>query len=283
MRRGTRCSTSPCSTWRRPSSTMPPPSSASASSQGSATARSGARAIPSRMPAPTWPVCRRGRRETATATSSTGRRSGPAGPVRPTGACSSSVPILRQPSTRASAAWWSTCTRPGIEVRPIKQAWGPADFNEVFFDDVVVPVENRIGPEHEGWGVAQGTLGGRAGHRHPRDDRAAQMPWDRGGHPGVGEVARSRLASVCPAGRCVCESSWRSATPRSQVVRHVLNQMIDDIIRGSDVGGMASIIKVLYSELLQPDHAVPDRLAGALPARSMWVCWPAQVGRRGSG
>src|SRR5262245_37439796 len=47
---------------------------------------------------------------------------------------------------------------PGIEVRPITQAWGPADVNEVFFDEVAVPVENLLGPEHGGWAVAQGTL-----------------------------------------------------------------------------------------------------------------------------
>ena len=34
------------------------------------------------------------------------------------------------------------------------------------------------------------------------------------------------------------------------MVRHVLNQMIDDIIRGVDVGGTSSVIKVLYSEVL---------------------------------
>ena len=34
------------------------------------------------------------------------------------------------------------------------------------------------------------------------------------------------------------------------MVRQVLNLMIDDIIQGVDVGGTASVIKVLYSELL---------------------------------
>ena len=47
---------------------------------------------------------------------------------------------------------------PGIEVRPIKQAYGASDFNEVFFDEVVVPVDQRIGRENDGWAVAQGTL-----------------------------------------------------------------------------------------------------------------------------
>ena len=34
------------------------------------------------------------------------------------------------------------------------------------------------------------------------------------------------------------------------VVRHLLDEMIDDIVRGVDVGGTSSVIKVLYSELL---------------------------------
>lgn len=47
---------------------------------------------------------------------------------------------------------------PGVEVRPIAQVSGYAEFAEVFFVDVAVPVENRVGPEHEGWRVAMTTL-----------------------------------------------------------------------------------------------------------------------------
>ena len=111
--RETRSSTLPSSTWRPPYSTMRARSSGSASSPGSATARSGARATRSLMPAPISPACRHGRYTTATATSSPARRCGRAGPARPTGACSSPVPIRPRRGTRASAAWSSTCTRPG--------------------------------------------------------------------------------------------------------------------------------------------------------------------------
>src|SRR5688572_28065104 len=47
---------------------------------------------------------------------------------------------------------------PGIEVRPIETVLGSSEFCEVFFDDVRVPVENRVGEENDGWRVTNVTL-----------------------------------------------------------------------------------------------------------------------------
>ncbi len=47
---------------------------------------------------------------------------------------------------------------PGVEVRPLKQITGDAEFNEVFFTDVRIPDSMRLGPEGEGWMVATTTL-----------------------------------------------------------------------------------------------------------------------------
>jgi alkylation response protein AidB-like acyl-CoA dehydrogenase len=49
-------------------------------------------------------------------------------------------------------------TDPGVEVRPLRQITGEAEFNEVFLTDVRIPDTNRIGQVGEGWKVAQGTL-----------------------------------------------------------------------------------------------------------------------------
>jgi len=47
---------------------------------------------------------------------------------------------------------------PGVEVRPLRQITGGASFNEVFFTDVRVPDDHRLGDVDEGWTVALTTL-----------------------------------------------------------------------------------------------------------------------------
>jgi len=49
--------------------------------------------------------------------------------------------------------------QPGVEVRPITQPDGTAEFNEVFFADVRCPKENVVGGVNNGWAVANTTLG----------------------------------------------------------------------------------------------------------------------------
>jgi alkylation response protein AidB-like acyl-CoA dehydrogenase len=44
-------------------------------------------------------------------------------------------------------------TSPGVSVQPLVQMTGHSDFNEVFFEDVHVPAENRLGEENRGWYV----------------------------------------------------------------------------------------------------------------------------------
>jgi alkylation response protein AidB-like acyl-CoA dehydrogenase len=49
-------------------------------------------------------------------------------------------------------------TAPGVDVRPLRQLTGEAEFNEVFLTDVRIPDEDRIGQVGEGWKVANVTL-----------------------------------------------------------------------------------------------------------------------------
>ena len=47
---------------------------------------------------------------------------------------------------------------PGVEVRPIENMAGDRHFAEVFFTDVEVPIENRLGEEGKGWAVTISAL-----------------------------------------------------------------------------------------------------------------------------
>jgi alkylation response protein AidB-like acyl-CoA dehydrogenase len=93
---------------------------------------------------------------------------------------------------------------PGIEIRPIRQMDGGANFNEVFFDDVRIPAENLIGTEGDGWRLARVTLG---------NERVALSEdgalWGRGptakalidalraaGRPPLDPVSRQRVAAI---------------------------------------------------------------------------------------
>jgi alkylation response protein AidB-like acyl-CoA dehydrogenase len=62
------------------------------------------------------------------------------------------------PKHRGLSYFACDMTAPGVEVRPLRQLTGEAEFNEVFLTDVRIPDTDRIGAVGEGWKVAQATL-----------------------------------------------------------------------------------------------------------------------------
>ena len=76
---------------------------------------------------------------------------------------------------------------PGITVRPIISMSGDHEVNQVFFDNVRIPVANRMGEENQGWTVAKYLAGVRARRRIVRRRHARVAGQDEGHRtPGAG-------------------------------------------------------------------------------------------------
>jgi alkylation response protein AidB-like acyl-CoA dehydrogenase len=131
----------------------------------------------------------------------------------------------------------------GVEVRPLRQMTGDCEFNEVFFDDVSVPVENRIGPENEGWAVANTTLA---------NERGASFIWRE---QVLHEVAIGLLAKECAARGCGGDPHVRQRLAQSWIDVELFRlhnaRTLERLARGDDVGAESSLVKLFWANISQ--------------------------------
>jgi alkylation response protein AidB-like acyl-CoA dehydrogenase len=63
-----------------------------------------------------------------------------------------------QPKHRGLTYFVLDLATPGVEIRPLRQITGEAEFSEVYLTDVLIPDTDRLGPINAGWKVAMSTL-----------------------------------------------------------------------------------------------------------------------------
>jgi alkylation response protein AidB-like acyl-CoA dehydrogenase len=111
---------------------------------------------------------------------------------------------------------WVICDMhsPGIDVRPIRTIDGGADFAEVFYDEVRIPLENVVGDINDGWKVAMSTLAferGTAFTVHQVQlattvERLIELARERTGLDGRPLIADEELARRLARSRADCAS-----------------------------------------------------------------------------
>ena len=98
-------------------------------------------------------------RAMAMTTSSTARSSGPRPRTTPTGAFCWCAPTRQAKTQQGITYLLMDMKTPGITVRPIITLDGHHETNEMFLENVRVPVSNRLGEENKGWDYAKYLLG----------------------------------------------------------------------------------------------------------------------------
>lgn len=141
---------------------------------------------------------------------------------------------------------------PGITRRPIRQLHGDPGFAELFFDEVRVPIENRIAGEGEGWKVAMATAGFERGLmlRSPGRFQATAAR--------LMALLRETADRASPGLREEVVRLWMGA----QAYAYNTCQVAARIMAGGSIGAEASLNKIFWSELDRAMHRAAMHLLG---------------------
>jgi alkylation response protein AidB-like acyl-CoA dehydrogenase len=147
-------------------------------------------------------------------------------------------------------------TADGVEIRPLTQITGEAEFNEVFLDEVFVPGDHLIGELHEGWAVANTTLAHERGTAFPFKEQV------------VHEVYLDELYELA-AGRGVLDDvDIADALAQAFVELRVLRlhnwRTLSRLTRGEIPGPESSVVKLAWTDMTQ--HLSDTALAIVGPA-----------------
>jgi alkylation response protein AidB-like acyl-CoA dehydrogenase len=141
----------------------------------------------------------------------------------------------------------------GVEVRPLRDLTGGYTFAEVFFDDVRVPVTDRVGEENEGWPLVRTSLG------HERAAGAMnQAALYRRVLTELAELARERGLLDDP----VVRDRFVDLEISVRVMRYNALRVISDILAKGEPGATSSVSRLLISAFEQDIHEFAVDLLG---------------------
>ncbi len=134
---------------------------------------------------------------------------------------------------------------PGITIEPILTLAGDHEVNQVFLDDVRVPISNRVGPENDGWTVAKYLLEFERGGAAYATTLAAGLEKLRA----IAEAERSGGGRLIDDGAFAAKLA--AVEVRQRAVQATEHRIMSDIAQRGRPGPASSIMKVLGSETNQ--------------------------------
>jgi alkylation response protein AidB-like acyl-CoA dehydrogenase len=137
---------------------------------------------------------------------------------------------------------------PGISIRPLRQLSGESEFNETFFDNVRVPIENLVGELNGGWNIAMTTL---SYERGPEDTLGRQIRFKQ-------ELDRLLVtATVLQRGKrkAIDDPVLRDKLAKSVVEVEIMRlsslRAFSKALHGKALGPEASMSKLYWSHIAQ--------------------------------
>src|SRR5947208_4984040 len=144
---------------------------------------------------------------------------------------------------------------PGVEVRPIKQASGQSEFNEVYFTDVRIPDSQRLGEVNQGWNVSPTTL------MNERMSIGARVST---GFPEMFEFCAQLMLEDGPAlDNPTVKSKLASWATRTSGLKYASYRAISSLSKGERPGPENSIGKLVAGSMLQDIASFAMELQGA--------------------
>jgi len=154
-------------------------------------------------------------------------------------------------------------TADGVDIRPLVQITGEAEFNEVFLDEVFVPRDHLVGQENDGWAVANTTLAHERGTSFPFKEQV------------VHEVYLAELyADAARTGRLddpKVSDELAQAFVELQVLRLHNWRTLSRLARGEEPGPESSWVKLAWTDLTQHlSESALDVVGPAAPLTGRW-------------
>ncbi len=149
----------------------------------------------------------------------------------------------------------------GVEVRPLRQATGEAEFNEIFLTDARIPDTDRLGAVGDGWKVAQTTL---------MNERVAigggVVPREFGEIGVLASIWRDRPELRTPAGQETLMQLW----VQGEAARLFGMRLAQQLAAGQP-GPEGSASKIIYARLMQQATSFEmDLLGGEALRQDTW-------------